>query len=600
MRFFKNKYLLPITLAGLLSGYAIADKVIPHYFHPTTETQFRTMDILTAIGAQPNYYRQTPSGNYLAGQFAQRQKNWEKAYDYMDRVLDAEPNNLILNKHTMVLAMAAGDIKHATEMAAVILEQEDNNLLATLFLALNDFDKENYQAAIDILNTLEAQNAAAFLVPILTLWAESGLEKANINILPSSSFYAYHALLIHHYIKPDKALLNYALASYKIDEVDLRDVTQFADLLIQTGEKDKALTLYKLIEARGFANDKIKNKITALEENTPLEEGLLSLPKITTAKEGAALVFFDMANILLRENSEDSAAIFAQMALHLNPSLDTSHMIIANILVRNNQTEAAIEAFQNIKPTSDNYILAQRQIADLYNADENDKAAIKILTNLYKDQGDLDSLIQVGDVYRYQENYDEAVKIYSDVLNKWDKIPEKYWHVLYARGMAYERLKDFKKSEDDLVKALEFRPNHPYVLNYLGYSWADQNINLDQSLDMLMRATQSKPEDGYIADSLGWVFYKMNNFEEAIPHLERAVELLPYDGTLNDHLGDAYWQVGRKNEAKFQWQRAMNYSEDKEQELKDSLQEKLGKGIDTIKAAPKNTLSEAYIKDNGV
>lgn len=202
--------------------------------------------------------------------------------------------------------------------------------------------------------------------------------------------------------------------------------------------------------------------------------------------------------------------------------------------------------------------------------------------NLYTEKSNIDALIQIGDIYRYKEEYQKSVNTYNQVIDNWDNVPEKYWHVLYARGMSYERLNEFELSEKDLKKALEFRPNHPYLLNYLGYSWADQGINLNESLDMIKKAAQIKPDDGYIADSLGWVYYKMNDFNEAIPHLEKAVELLPYDATINDHLGDAYWRTDRRLEARFQWRRAVNYSQESEAELKTKVEQKLVNGLPGI------------------
>jgi len=152
--------------------------------------------------------------------------------------------------------------------------------------------------------------------------------------------------------------------------------------------------------------------------------------------------------------------------------------------------------------------------------------------------------------------------------------------------MSHERLKHFKKSEVDLEKALEYRPDHPYILNYLGYSLADQERRLEDSLDMIEKAVRILPNDGHIADSLGWVLYRMERYTDAIPHLENAIELLPYDPIVNDHLGDAYWRVNRKTEARFQWQRAVNYSDDdsvEHQEVKESAKEKIQLGLDEDK-----------------
>ena len=107
-----------------------------------------------------------------------------------------------------------------------------------------------------------------------------------------------------------------------------------------------------------------------------------------------------------------------------------------------------------------------------------------------------------------------------------------------------------------MSKALELQPDQPHVLNYLGYSWIDQGINLDEGMKMIKRAVEQRPDDGYIVDSLGWAYYRIGNYDDAVKNLERAIDLKPEDPTINDHLGDAYWRVGRTLEAKFQWAHA--------------------------------------------
>ena len=74
---------------------------------------------------------------------------------------------------------------------------------------------------------------------------------------------------------------------------------------------------------------------------------------------------------------------------------------------------------------------------------------------------------------------------------------------------------------------------------------------------MIEKAVELRPDDGYIVDSLGWVAYRLGDFEEAVRQLERAVQLVAGDPIINDHLGDAYWQVGRSHEARFQWRRVL-------------------------------------------
>ena len=125
--------------------------------------------------------------------------------------------------------------------------------------------------------------------------------------------------------------------------------------------------------------------------------------------------------------------------------------------------------------------------------------------------------------------------------------------------------------------ALELSPDQPLVLNYLGYSWVDQGVNIEEGTRMIRRAVEQRADDGYIVDSLGWAYYRMGNFENAVKYLEQAVELKPEDPTINDHLGDAYWRIGRRLEAGFQWAHARDLKP--EPEDLEKILEKLKSGL---------------------
>jgi tetratricopeptide (TPR) repeat protein len=122
-----------------------------------------------------------------------------------------------------------------------------------------------------------------------------------------------------------------------------------------------------------------------------------------------------------------------------------------------------------------------------------------------------------------------------------------------------KRLDNFNTTPQELPLSTQ-PPQGPqpatHVLNYLGYSWINQGVNLDDGMRMIKRSVEQRADDGYIVDSLGWAYYRLGNMEEAVKQLERAVELKPGDPTINDHLGDAYWRVGRVLEARFQWSHA--------------------------------------------
>jgi len=163
--------------------------------------------------------------------------------------------------------------------------------------------------------------------------------------------------------------------------------------------------------------------------------------------------------------------------------------------------------------------------------------------------------ILLADKYRSEKLFTESINLYSQILEN-EKF-ENRWSIFYSRGIAFERLNKWKEAESDLKMALKLKPNDPYVINYLAYSWLDRKQNIEEALELLKKAVELEPMDGYILDSLGWAYYLSNLIEKSIYFLEKAVSFLPGDATLNDHLGDAYWKAGRFNEAQSQWKRVL-------------------------------------------
>jgi len=99
---------------------------------------------------------------------------------------------------------------------------------------------------------------------------------------------------------------------------------------------------------------------------------------------------------------------------------------------------------------------------------------------------------------------------------------------------------------------IRLNAEHTNALNYLGYTYADLGINLDEAERLIKEALKHKPDDGYITDSLGWVYFKKGLFPEALNLLKKAVELVPDDPIMLEHLGDAYLKTNdRANALKF-------------------------------------------------
>ena len=140
---------------------------------------------------------------------------------------------------------------------------------------------------------------------------------------------------------------------------------------------------------------------------------------------------------------------------------------------------------------------------------------------------DVEALSSLAGLQRAAKKYAEAAATYDRAIAAVGVPQRDNWTLFYFRGICFERDKQWPKAEADFKKALELYPDQPLVLNYLGYSWVDQGVNLEEAFKMLRRAVELQPNDGYIVDSLGWAHFKLGQYIEAAETLERAIALKP-------------------------------------------------------------------------
>ena len=282
-------------------------------------------------------------------------------------------------------------------------------------------------------------------------------------------------------------------------------------------------------------------------------------PVIGSARDGVAEVLFGIGTAIRREGSEAFSKLYLELSLAARPKEDVTLIQLAALAEELSQQQNAIDLYSQVELGSPYKRAAELQLglnlADLEKRDE----AVKHLTALLDaDPSDTRAYLALGGVYGAKKDFKSAAVIYDRAEKAITAPLRSHWNIFYQRGIAYEQLDIWPKAEESFRKALKLYPDQPQVLNYLGYSYVDQNKNLDEALAMIRKAVELRPDDGYIVDSLGWAYYRLGRFDEAVTELERAIKLRPEDATINDHLGDAYWQVGRKLEARFQWQHAID------------------------------------------
>jgi tetratricopeptide (TPR) repeat protein len=142
-------------------------------------------------------------------------------------------------------------------------------------------------------------------------------------------------------------------------------------------------------------------------------------------------------------------------------------------------------------------------------------------------------------------------------------------------GALYDKLGDFDKMVAQMKEALRLNPDSADALNYLGYSYADRGIHLEEALLLIQNAMTLKPNTGYITDSLGWVYFKLGDYSRAVIELEKANLLTPGDPVITEHLADGYFKLNRIEKAMEFYEKALKLDPKPEQleRLKNKIRE---------------------------
>jgi tetratricopeptide (TPR) repeat protein len=531
----------------------------------------------------------TASGSYLAARHAGVERDSGTAAAYYLNVLKADPRNADLLSRTFLSVLTEGDIDEAGRLADRLIQLDRSDRIARLVIGVRALKQKQYAIARQNFAQSVRGPVTDLTATLLSAWALAGAGDTHAAIdtldrLAGPDWYAIfkdlHGGLILDVANNKKEAAKRYERAYKADPMALRTVQAYAHYLSRNGGKDDALKLYQQFN-KGVADHPI-----VVEEMKQIAAGDKLPPLADSPRSGAAEALYGLGASIGRRGGEDLALVYLQLALYLEPTHAMALLSLADLYDSLKKPELAIKIYDRIPVSSPLRRNAEIQVAsDLDSLDRTDEAKKRLEALIAEHPKDSEAIIALGNILRGRKAFAECADVYSKAIANL-AVPEKAnWVLFYFRGICYERSKQWPKAEADLKKALALFPDQPLVLNYLGYSWVDQGVNLDEGMNMIRRAVEQRPDDGYIVDSLGWANFRIGNYEEAVKDLDRAVELKPDDSTINDHLGDAYWRIGRVLEAHFQWSHAKDLNPDPEDLPKIEQKLKTGLPDDTSSAA---------------
>ncbi|MDI4665455.1 tetratricopeptide repeat protein [Xanthobacter autotrophicus] len=524
------------------------------------------------------------AGNYLAARLASSERDSDAAVTYLRNLMKLDSRNEEIVERTFFAMLMDGDIDDAMKLADRMVKADRTHRIARLVLSVRSIKKAHYQTARTNLALSVRGPIGDLTATLLAAWTFYGSGNTRgavelIDRLEGPDWYVplkeLHAGLILDAAGQKKEAGKRLEQAMKIDPGSLRAIDAYARWASRNEGVDAALAAYASFDKQ------LPNHPVVMAAIKELKAGKTLPPLVRTAQEGSSEVLYGLGSTVGRQGGEDLALVYLQLAIWLYPEHPFASLTLADLYEQLKQPAKAIEVYESVPDTSPLKRNAEVQLA--VNLDATDKfndARAHLDKMIAADPKDIEAIVALGKIQQARKMFSECAGTYSKAIALIPQPARANWALFYFRGICNERSKNWPGAEADLKKALELNPEQPHVLNYLGYSWVDQGINLDQGLDMIRRAVKLRPDDGPIVDSLGWAYYRLGRYDEAVVELERAIELMPQDPVINDHLGDAYWKVGRRLEAGFQWAHARDLKPEPDDLAK--IVVKIDKGLDAV------------------
>lgn len=503
------------------------------------------------------------AGAFLSGRIAVSDDDFEQIARNYDLALQSDPQNQGFRELAMQGHLLSGNFERAVELAVKASEDGELSQAAAVILQADEFRRGAFDAVSGAL--ADGRRTGPLTDAMAIAWSELGkgsmsdaLEAFDRAIEERSElapFALYQKAMALAYVGDMERAAD-ILTGETDGPVSLsrRGVLAHMTILSQLGRFDDALELADTMFG-GTPEDDVAQIIASLQAGEPVP-----FTTVTSVQDGMAETYFILSAALIGERNDWLPMIYGRLVLALRPDHPDAILLTGQLMERANQFSLADQIYGLMPQDNAQYLGAQLGRANaLYQSGQTD-AAVERLEALSEVRSDSVLVFSaLGDMLRREERYSEAADAYDRAISLIDELEERHWVLIYTRAIALERMGDWDRAEPEFRRTLEFVPEEPQVLNYLGYSLIEQRSNLDEALDMIERAVEGDPDSGYITDSLGWAYYRLGRFEEAVPVMERAVELLPRDAVINDHLGDVYYAVGRTREARFQWRRALSF-----------------------------------------
>ena len=228
--------------------------------------------------------------------------------------------------------------------------------------------------------------------------------------------------------------------------------------------------------------------------------------------------------------------------------------LLGEAYLRNGKSDKAKERFFKVIEHSDFYVPSRIKISRIYRSESRLQEALDVFLSLLPSHyASWETYILASQVLGDLKKYPDAI----DVLDQgYARFPLKT-RLLFLRGVYEEKANLIEQCIKTMRQVIEREPTYSSAYNYLGYLFAEMDENLDEAEQLILKALELKPDDGYYLDSLGWVYFMQGHIDKALPVFFEALQKAPGEGVIMEHIGDVYRLQKNSEEALKYYKKAL-------------------------------------------
>ena len=523
--------------------------------------------------------------NYLSAIISENNHNSQDSVKYFNS------SKILINKHEgylkkyVINLTANGETQKSINTIKQNKKKNNSKFFeANLLLLIDNFKKKKFKANIELLNEFESYrgygNYEYIIYEVLKNYNNLFLTREiNLNSEKFGKLSLINEAFQYCYLnRPEASSAFINLINY--DEGDYtRYLFFYFNNLIRNKDFESAKQISKTINVLE-SNLLIQQSKKWLDESNYNEFSRIF--SCENEQDILAEFFFLISNFLAVDNNFKKSNFYSNISNYLNPKFYFNLTHLISNYNENKNYEQTIDLLENFNKEDEIYYWYKlKKVAQIIDDEQGPNESLLYIEKKFNDYSNPSRKIiyDMANIYKRNKEFKKSIKYYSILLEKLDENTDAYAEVLYKRGSSYERIGDYKSSDEDLLQSLSIKPNDPYVLNYLGYGWLERGFKIQDAIIMLDKAYNQKKNDPFIIDSVGWGYYLIGDYENAENFLRKAIQLMPNDPVVNDHYGDVLWKLNRKIQAKYYWKSVLG-SEKSENDLKKMVKKKLLIGLD--------------------